>query len=516
MSPRSPTPRATSSTTNGDNLIRLGEVSAQQLRVLAKYAPEYPCLLKGIVNAAGPQAEAFRGFTLHIVLETLPNQPRGYNPRDLPRFGDTRGPSCGSLPNPPYSQANPVRTQPDFDDGVDEPTGKGTIAAYGFAGSADETAARRRCRAGAGVTADDVPDLGALLVGPMRARGGRPTSACCCSRPSARGAAGGAAMKLLDRKTAIDTVKLAVFMLVTTLLTSMLVVTIGNLSFGGTKEYRAEFVDATGVVKGDDVRIAGVKVGSVTEVEIVDRTVPWCPSRSRTTTPLSGATDAAIRYRNLVGQRYLSLTETIGDTGALDEGATIPVDRTQPALDLTVLFNGFKPLFQALSPEDLNKLSYEIDPGLPGRGRHPRGAARHTASVTQTLADRDEVIGDLIDNLNEVLVDHRRPRRAADRPDHPASAPSSAGSRTTARRSWLARRRSRTLSVETADLVAGHPRALRPRTSRSCATSPATSTATRPSSTGPCRCCRSSSRRSAAPRSTAPSSTSTSASSSGA
>ena len=162
--------------TNGDNLIRLGEVSAQQLRVLAKYAPEYPCLLKGIVNAAGPQAEAFRGFTLHIVLETLPNQPRGYNPRDLPRFGDTRGPSCGtSLPNSPYSQANPVRTQPDFDDGIDEPTGKGTsriAPSYGFAGSADETGMLDALLApGLGVTADDVPDLGALLVGPM-ARGG--------------------------------------------------------------------------------------------------------------------------------------------------------------------------------------------------------------------------------------------------------------------------------------------------------------------------------------------------------
>ena len=106
----------------------------------------------------------------------------------------------------------------------------------------------------------------------------------------------------------------------TTLLTSMLVVTIGNLSFGGTKEYRAEFVDATGVVKGDDVRIAGVKVGSVTDVEIVDRTRALVSFYVEEDTPLSGATEAAIRYRNLVGQRYISLTETIGDTGALDEG----------------------------------------------------------------------------------------------------------------------------------------------------------------------------------------------------
>jgi len=167
--------------TNGDNMIRLGEVSAAQLRVLAKYAPEYPCLLKGIVNGAGPQAEAFRGFTLHIVLETLPNQPRGYGPQDQPVFGDKRGPSCATgLPNPSYSQENPARTQPDFVDGIDEPTGKGTsrvAPSYappgaGFSGSLAEARLLDTMLApGLGVTADEVPDLGALLVGPM-ARGG--------------------------------------------------------------------------------------------------------------------------------------------------------------------------------------------------------------------------------------------------------------------------------------------------------------------------------------------------------
>lgn len=111
---------------NGDNLVRLGELSAAQLRVFAKYAPEYPCLLSGIVNAGHLQAEAFRGFTLHIVLEPLPNQPRPYNAGDRPRYADKRGPYCGALPSPPYSQGNPVTHQPDFNDGVDEPTGKGT------------------------------------------------------------------------------------------------------------------------------------------------------------------------------------------------------------------------------------------------------------------------------------------------------------------------------------------------------------------------------------------------------
>ena len=164
---------------NGDNLIRLSQVSAEQLRVFAKYAPEFPCLTKGIVNAGHLQAEAFRNFTLHIVLETLPHQPRGYNANDVPRLGEDRGPNCLHLPNPPWSQSNPVRHQPDMNDGVDEPTGKGTsrVAPNYYrsgaspVGSSQESELLKSLLGPAlGLTADDVPDLGVLLVGPM-ARG---------------------------------------------------------------------------------------------------------------------------------------------------------------------------------------------------------------------------------------------------------------------------------------------------------------------------------------------------------
>ena len=160
---------------NGDDLIRLGQVSQEQLRVFAKYSPEFACLTKGVVNAGKLQAEAFRDFTLHIVLETLPHQPRPYTAADKPHFGEDRGPSCLHLPNPPWSQANPVRHQPDFNDGVDEPTGKGTSRVApnqffrtGLVGS-DKEADLLRSLLGPtlGVSADDVPDLGLLLVGPM-------------------------------------------------------------------------------------------------------------------------------------------------------------------------------------------------------------------------------------------------------------------------------------------------------------------------------------------------------------
>jgi phospholipid/cholesterol/gamma-HCH transport system substrate-binding protein len=211
-------------------------------------------------------------------------------------------------------------------------------------------------------------------------------------------------MPLLDARTSVDLTKLMIFILVTTLATAVLVVTIGNLTFGATRAYKAEFVNATGMVEGDDIRVAGVKVGVVEDIEIVDRTRALVSFTVDEDTAVTGGTFATIRYRNLVGQRYIALTQEIGDTGRLPDGATIPVDRTKPALDLTVLFNGFKPLFQALSPTDINKLSYEIVQVFQGESGTLEGLLQHTASVTSTLADRDEVISDLIENLNQVLV----------------------------------------------------------------------------------------------------------------
>ena len=211
--------------------------------------------------------------------------------------------------------------------------------------------------------------------------------------------------QLLDKKTSVDLVKLLVFVLVTSLATTVLVVTIGNIGFGASRDYKAEFTDATGVNKGDDIRVAGVRVGTVSKVEIIDRTRALVSFSVDKDTAVNGGTNASIRYRNLVGQRYISLTQEVGDTQRLPAGTTIPVSRTKPALDLTVLFNGFKPLFQALSPEDVNKLSYELIQVFQGEGGTLEGLLAHTASVTSTLADRDQVIGDLIDNLSLVL-DH--------------------------------------------------------------------------------------------------------------
>jgi phospholipid/cholesterol/gamma-HCH transport system substrate-binding protein len=210
-------------------------------------------------------------------------------------------------------------------------------------------------------------------------------------------------MSILDKQTRGDLVKLVIFIVVTTMATGVLVVLIGNLSFMTTRDYKAVFSDATGVVKGDDIRIAGVKVGSVKDVKITDRDAALVSFSVAESSIVTKSSTATIRYRNLVGQRYISLTQGVGDLTRMPKDSTIPMSRTQPALDLTVLFNGFKPLFQALSPTDINKLSAEVISVFQGEGGNFNALLQSTASVTNTLADRDQVIGDLITNLNDVL-----------------------------------------------------------------------------------------------------------------
>jgi phospholipid/cholesterol/gamma-HCH transport system substrate-binding protein len=181
---------------NEDNIIRLGEVSVPTLSLLEEYSPEYPCLLDGLVNWIPAAEESYRNYTLHINIETLPFQPTGYGPADTPKYGADYGPACTTLPNPPYSQANPA-PMPDFASGVEEDDGiagthgkyrsapryrnpsgsattvrpSGTGVTSGWAGTAAE---QRLVDALAApvldVPVDQVPDVATLLVGPI-ARG---------------------------------------------------------------------------------------------------------------------------------------------------------------------------------------------------------------------------------------------------------------------------------------------------------------------------------------------------------
>ncbi|MFF9819178.1 MCE family protein [Streptomyces sp. NPDC014006] len=206
------------------------------------------------------------------------------------------------------------------------------------------------------------------------------------------------------RKTAAPLIKFSLFALVTVLATALLAATIVNISFTPEHTYRAVFSDVTGLEKGDDIRVAGVRVGQVEDIRIKDRTLAEVAFTVRADRPLFTGTHAVIRYRNLVGQRYVALTEGAGDGSRLAPGTTIPLRHTQPALDLNALLNGFKPLFAALSPSDVNQLATEIIRTLQGEGGTVNSLLVHTASLTTTLADRDQLIGSVIDNLNTVLT----------------------------------------------------------------------------------------------------------------
>jgi phospholipid/cholesterol/gamma-HCH transport system substrate-binding protein len=207
-------------------------------------------------------------------------------------------------------------------------------------------------------------------------------------------------------KTTPSLIKLIAFIVVTVLATGVLAATIGNFRFGGTQSYKALFTDVTGVQKGDDVRIAGVRVGEVSKVAVGKSggrslgELSFSVDKSR---QLAVSTRVLIRYRNLIGQRYLALSEGAGSSARLRPGQTLPLRQTESALDLTVLFNGFKPLFAALNPKDVNAFAFEIIKTLQGEGGNVDSLLAHTASLTTTLADRDAVIGRTITNLNTVL-----------------------------------------------------------------------------------------------------------------
>ncbi|MFR9753302.1 MCE family protein [Nocardia sp. 004] len=198
-------------------------------------------------------------------------------------------------------------------------------------------------------------------------------------------------------------IKLGTFIVVTVFVTTVLALSIANYSGAGT-EFKARFTDATSLNPGDEVRIAGVRVGKITDVAIVDKRLAEVTFDLTDRDWLPASVTATIRYRNLVGQRYLALEQGTGEQGRkLHAGGLIPLERTEPALNLTTLFNGFRPLFRTLSAEDVNQLSFEIIQVFQGEQGTIRDLVASTANLTNKIADKDAVIGELIRNLTEVL-----------------------------------------------------------------------------------------------------------------
>jgi phospholipid/cholesterol/gamma-HCH transport system substrate-binding protein len=202
-------------------------------------------------------------------------------------------------------------------------------------------------------------------------------------------------------------VKAVAFTMVTVLATLALAGTIRNSASGEGHTYAGVFSDVTSLHTGDDVRMAGVKVGTVKSIGVEQSASAGDVARVEftvtDTTPLTSGTTAELRFRNLVGQRYVALVPPATPGSRVPPGHTFGIDQTKPALDLTLLFNGFQPLFRLLSPDDVNKLSTQIIAVFQGEGPTVEDLLSSAASLTSTLADRDQVIGDLITDLDSVL-----------------------------------------------------------------------------------------------------------------
>jgi phospholipid/cholesterol/gamma-HCH transport system substrate-binding protein len=172
---------------------------------------------------------------------------------------------------------------------------------------------------------------------------------------------------------------------------------------GGEKSYKAVFTTVSGLSGGNFVRIAGVEVGKVKHISINNDGNAVVEFGIDDSVVLTDGSKAYVRYDNPIGGRFLELEDGPGAGKVLQAGATIPLDRTRPALDLDAVIGGFRPLFRALSPDQVNTLSSELIQAFQGQGATINSLLSETAAFTNTLADRDTLIGEVIVNLNTVL-----------------------------------------------------------------------------------------------------------------
>jgi phospholipid/cholesterol/gamma-HCH transport system substrate-binding protein len=198
-------------------------------------------------------------------------------------------------------------------------------------------------------------------------------------------------------------VRLSIFMVVCVLGIVGIIAVFGQLRYQSEKVYNALFANVSGLRGGNFVRIAGVEVGKVKSISVNDDATVTVAFSADDSVVLTQGNRAAIHYENLIGDRYLALEEGAGSAQLLRPGQTIPLERTEPALDLEALIGGFRLLLRALDPEQVNALTGELIAAFQNQGATISSFLTQTASVTNTLANRDQLIGQVIGNLNTLL-----------------------------------------------------------------------------------------------------------------
>lgn len=207
----------------------------------------------------------------------------------------------------------------------------------------------------------------------------------------------------MRRKLSSIIARVALFTVVCLVFTFTLVAVFGQLRFEDRTGYQAVFTNISGLKSGNFVRIAGVEVGKVGDLSLHHDGTVTVGFAIDKDIRLTEGTKAVVRYENLIGDRYLALDEAPGPPRRLPPGATIPLARTSPALDIDALIGGFRPLFRALDPDQVNALSGQLLRIFQGQGGTLASVLSQTSVLTSTLAGRSELIGELITNLNVVL-----------------------------------------------------------------------------------------------------------------
>ncbi|OYN82149.1 MCE family protein [Mycolicibacterium sphagni] len=206
----------------------------------------------------------------------------------------------------------------------------------------------------------------------------------------------------MSRHTAIS-LKFGVFAIVMITFTGLLFLAFGQFRSGATNSYSAVFADASRLKSGDAVRASGIRVGTVTAVAAAGEDRVLVTFDADRSVALTSGTAAAVRYLNLVGDRYLELVDGPGSTRLLPPGSQIPLERTTPALDLDLLLGGLKPVIQGLNPQDINALTASLLQIFQGQGDTMASLLSKTSSFTTALADNGTLIQQVIDNLNTVV-----------------------------------------------------------------------------------------------------------------
>lgn len=197
-------------------------------------------------------------------------------------------------------------------------------------------------------------------------------------------------------------VGLSVFTVVCLGLTYLVYVSLRRDIAGSTTPYAAMVSDVFGLRDGDDVRIAGVRVGRVQKVELVGD-VAKVSFVVRNNQRLYGNTVASVTYQNIIGQRYLGLS--IGNTGSPDPlpaGSVIPLERTDPSFDVGRLLHGYAPLFSTLDPQQLDNLTNGVVASLQGNTAAIPTLVDQTTNLTRIVAGKDDSLDQVITNMDAV------------------------------------------------------------------------------------------------------------------